>query len=340
MMKTLTILIFLSLAGVSKSLVAERHSYPLDLGSHSVYITQWSKPDLAESVTRSKPATVLLLSGPTDNWNSDSAWFARLAPKLAQHYPTLSVDRAGQVLGNPDAPVGYQQLGSDLHAVIEQLKLEKIHLLAFASANLAVHSFFSQPAKAQILSLTFIDPDVLTDFSIQRYKSDAAPFKQNLEQYVAYIGEGKYNERAQQKNAQELAHLKALADKDTQTDWDYLAAIFKKRLLISSLQNTFKEIARYGEDLDAAAQLDLPRNIPLVIIDTDFEQTYIEQSEKADDIKGLEKWRSDAKTYYQQLVKRSVAGQYIPLQTREHLLPFSDPERVIDIIVRLDQSLK
>lgn len=278
---------------------------------------------------------MLLLSGPTDNWNSDSAWFARLAPKLAKQYRVITVDRAGQQTSNPSASVGYKNFGDDLNVLIPKLKPQKLHIIAFATANLALHQYFAHSPKTPIASITLIDPGVLLPFSINRYKSDPKPFKDNLSEYIEYIGAGKYAERAQQKNDIELKHLKSLAKGDTDTDWNYLNKTFKARLSIANLQNLFREIARYGDDLDAATKVTLPKNIPLIVFDTDFEDAYIEKTDKQEDKAGLIRWKSEAQTYYKQLAANSINGRYVHLKTREHLLPFSDPDKLVETINQL-----
>ncbi len=325
----------------SLTVVAQRQSNTIQLthkniASHPIHITEWSKNKQDKKNTQPQK-TLLLLSGPTDNWNSDSAWFARLAPKLAHEYRVISIDRAGQVLATQDAPVGYAHFGTDISQIIETLKLNNLTIIAFASANVALHHYFAQLSPADktqtpISKIIMIDPDVLTEFSIKRYTKDAYPFKKNEEAYLQYIKDGKYNQRAQEKNDIELKHLKTLAGKDSDTDWEYLNKIFEKRLKQANLQNLFKEIAIYDQDLSSASKIKLPNNIPLTIIDTDFETTYIEQSDNADLKSELIKWQEDAAQYYQNLVKHAKSGQYISLPTQEHLLPFSDPELLINLI--------
>jgi len=324
-MKNRFIRIILSSLLLSGTVLAEHQGKLLKINGHKLMVSEWSTPSDSNH-------SVLLLSGPTDNWNSDSAWFARLAPKLARNYRVLSIDRAGQQTDNPDAPVGYKQFGKDLAALIPRLDLDNLHIIAFASANLALHKYFAEATPGQIKSITLIDPDVLLPYSMSRYRSDAKPFKDNLQKYLEYIAAGKYNQRAIQKNDIELKHLKVLAGDDPDTDWDYLNKTFQSRLSISNLQNLFKEIARYDEDLDAASKTQLPRNIPLIILDTDFEDAYIAKTEKDEDKAGLIQWKTEAASYYQQLAADSVKGQYIHLKTQEHLIPFSDPEQLLKII--------
>lgn len=313
------------------NVVAQRYSQSITLDNHKVFVTEWQNSEVNNKAFKQRQEAVVLLSGPTDNWNSDSAWFARLAPKLTEKYRVISIDRAGQLLSNPSAPVGYAHFGKDLALAFEQLKLDNIHIVAFASANIALLHYFALKPSHQIQSITMIDPDVLTEYSIKRYKKDAYPFKKNLVAYSEYIAEGKYNERAKQKNELDLKHLKSLA-LDDKVDWEYVEQIFEKRLNKINLQNLFKEIGIYDQDLDSAISLEIPTHLKLSIIDTNFEQSYIDQSENQQMKKELEQWQADGKNYYQSLIKKAKSGQYIPIKSQEHLVPFSDPSLILKIL--------
>lgn len=318
---------FLVLLVFSQTLLSAAKTQIITVDDSKLHVTQWHQGDFP-----AKTKTILLLSGPTDNWNSDSAWFARLAPKLAKSYRVYSIDRPGQLTEQTNGTKGYAAFGLQLSRALQQLQLDNIQIIAFASSNISLATYFANKPAQQVTSVIMIDPDVLTEFSIARYKKDAAPFKANLQQYLTYIGEGKYAQRAQQKNDSEMAHLKSLATKDKDTDWSYVEEVFKQRLKIVNLQNGFSEIALYDQDLDAAAKTEFPRHLPLTILDTDFESTYIEKTEKPEDKESLIRWQKDAAKYYQELTSNSVKGQYIHLKTREHLLPFSDPEILIRLI--------
>lgn len=299
----------------------------IDVDQHQVHIAQWG--------TRSpETTTVVLLSGPTDQWNSDSAWFARLAPHLATTFHVLAIDRPGQVVNSANAPLGYAAFAKDVAAVLKRLQIKQMKIVAFASANITLNLLFADHPEISVQRVVMVDPDVLTPFSIGRYSSDAAPFKENLQKYREYIAAGSYAERALQKNDLERQHLRQLAGADDRTDWAYLEAIFAARLKTANLQNLFAEIAMYDEDLRQAAALAFPKHIPLTILDTDFEQGYIEKTEDEDALAGLEQWRRDGYTYYQKLVKAASKGRYIPLETKEHLLPFANPELLVKILAK------
>lgn len=297
----------------------------VEVGKRKVHVAQWG--DLSSE----KPA-VVLLSGPTDQWNSDSAWFARIAPHLAMTHRVIAIDRPGQVLGETEVRLGYASFAEDVAAVFDYFKLKDAKVMAFASSNITLNLLFHKYPDVSIAGVMMIDPDVLTPFSIERYTSDAQPFKENLVKYLEYIQAGKYADRATEKNRIERKLLEALAQSDEKTDWDYVQKIFKARLSIASLKNLFSEIAIYDQDLRKAEKVGFPKSVPLVIFDTDFEQAYIDKSQDAKAIEGLKKWREDGKHYYQALVKAASTGRYIPVDTQEHLLPFSHPELLVEAI--------
>jgi hypothetical protein len=185
------------------------------------------------------------------------------------------LDRAGIFNQLANAPVGYKHFADDLYLLFKQLNIQQTTVLAFASSNISVNFFFAAHADVNAISrVIMIDPDVLTAYSIARYKSDAQPFKDNLQAYLDYVTEGKYTPRVEQKNAADLASLKTLVADDTLLDWSLVEQIFKGRLHINNQLNLFREITRYGEDLDGAFELSLPADMPLTIIDADFEMAY------------------------------------------------------------------
>ena len=308
-------------------LMAGRTELRLEVGQGEIHVAQWQAENLGDDAP-----VVVLLSGPTDQWNSDSAWFARLGPRLAKTHRVVAIDRAGLVNADPDAEVGYGPFAKDLAAVLKQLEIDRCSVIAFASANITLNRYFASQKRHAVARVIMIDPDVITPFSMARYKKDAQPMKDNLEKYLDYIGQGKYAERAQQKNDVEMAHLKELAGNDPATDWDYVEAMFSKRLEIDNLKNLFREIAIYGDDLDQALKDGFPAHIPLIVIDTNFEQGYIGHCDDAEAKAGLAAWREDAEKYYRQLTEASVEGTYLPLETQEHLLPFSDPEMLVKLL--------
>lgn len=311
----------------SVNVCAERHSETITVNKNPVFVTHWYT-----AKTIDQPISAVLLSGPTDNWNSDSAWFARLAPKLAKTRRIITIDRPGQVLDTENAEVGYQPFAKYFDAITRHYQLKKFDIIAFASANLTLNQYFKNHGSDRVDSVIMIDPDVLLPYSMARYKKDALPFKQNLKAYREYIEAGKYSDRAKQKNDNEMEHLKTLAQNDSDTDWQYVDELFKKRLSVQNLTNLFTEIAKYDSDIEAAYQAGFPKSIPLTIIDTDFEQNYIDQNEDKKQKQALNAWREDAKSYYQQLTKASIKGNYLTPTTQEHLLPFSNPELIIRLL--------
>ncbi len=303
----------------------------LNVDGHQLNVTHWNYGDV-DSIKDSK-TTIILLSGPNDHWNSDSALFARLAPKLAKTHKVISIDRPGQILNIANANIGYAQFGGILGKVFDKLKIKKMKIIAFASSNIALNQYFMNNINHSVESVLMIDPDVLLPYSIGRYTNDALPFKKNRDKYLAYIDAGKYAARALQKNTTEITQIKEMTGNDLDTDWKYLNLIFSNRLKINNLKNLFSEIANYQQDLDLAFHSGFPTDIPLTIIDTDFEQAYIETSKDNKEKEGLRQWKIEATKYYTQLANDSVKGKYLSLKTQQHLLPFSQPDLLVKLLL-------
>ena len=194
----------------------------VQLNNHPSHLVTWG-----DSQDKSK-RPLILLSGPIDSWHSDSAWWATVGQPLSKDYRVFALDRQGIATGNADAEVGYLPLADDVSALIRKYHLVDPVIVAFASSNLTVMRYLQKhnnhtPVKAVVM----IDPDVLTEFSIARYASDAKPFKENLEKYLTYIGEGKYVPRVKQKNEQDKMRLERLANNQF-IEWPLVNSLFKK----------------------------------------------------------------------------------------------------------------
>lgn len=305
----------------------------IEVDGHPIHTATWG-----DNQSAAKP-WIVLISGPIDSWHSDSAWFAAAGPALAEQYRVLAVDRAGSVNAVANAPVGYTHFATDLAAVLLTYKINNATLVAFASGNLTAQQLLQDNTQTTISSVVLIDPDVLTPTSIERYSLDAAPFKQNLDKYLAYISDGKYTERVTQKNQADMKTLVALAG-DKAVDWEYVKTVMDARLKITNQHNLFREIAQYDQDLIAAASVSWPTNVPTVVIDSQFEQEYIDHTEDQQTKQGLLEWQQDGQKYYQYLAELSDHNRYVEVDSRAHLFQFEQPLRLLSLINELRAGAK
>ena len=275
--------------------------------------------------------TVILLSGPNDHWNSDAAWWLTLAPLLQERNQVVAIERP--VIGlNSEAPqLGYVAFAKQVKQVLAEQEIVDFSIVAFASSNMTVLQLLNQYPELSPERVILIDPDVLTEFSVSRYQSDAQPFKDKQQQYQEYLESGKYIARVQQKNAAEQEHIDKLVTHLTEEQKSWLQHIFAAREKIPNQVNLFKEIAVYGEDLDKARSLSWPDELSLVIIDSDFEQGYINRNDDAQAIEALQTWRKDARQHYESLT-RSKHKKLISLQTQEHLVMLEQPELIVELL--------
>lgn len=325
----------MALSILSVSVLADSFvSKTAKVAKHPVHVVTWG--DMADATK----SALVLLSGPIDSWHSDSAWWASIGKSFSQTHRVIAIDRAGIATGNEQAPLGYVHLAKDMNTLLHKYQLSDVTLVAFASSNVSVMTYFSAyPDQQRIKRVVMIDPDVLTDFSIARYAADTKPFKDNLEKYLVYIGEGKYIPRVQQKNEIDKKTLTELAGNDTSVEWPLVELMAEHRLNIVNQQNLFKEIAMYAEELEQVKDVLWPNHIPLLLFDSAFEAAYAEKTEDLDAKKGLLDWQQDGEQYYRDLVNQSDQGQYIKLESQAHLYQFDEPEKFIELVRKFSQSL-
>ena len=127
----------------------------------------------------------------------------------------------------------------------------------------------------------------------------------------------------------QLAEQLVPADYASQMDWDYYDFMAQQRLRIERQQSRAKEIAAYGEDLDAYQALPFYTKRPVSVINSDFEQQQIKQNpeRKAE----LRAWQQEGDEWSRQQALDS-AGQYIELKGADHLVPLQQPQVIMQAV--------
>lgn len=338
MVRIIFLVLLVELAGpvkaqsTNKIEVLPQGSELLNLNGHSLHIRKLGNPEI------SKPY-LLLLSGPTDNWHSDSGWWALAQNVLAEDYYTVAVDRAGHAWSDPVAKPSYQQFGKDISSFIRQQR-EPVIIVAFASSNLSLHTALQNSEAAQyIQGAVMIDPDVLTEHSIKHYSTETERYREGWEEIEQYITSGQYDENMQQRISAEKEHLKAIipADFEHNMDWDYYDAIESIRNTRSFQLEKFRETTHYRNDLLQAKKHPLPESLPLVVIDSDFETAYLPQIEDESMKASIVQWRDEGRDWFFALARKSQCGAYWPLESQEHLIMMEQPELITRAIEKLLQ---
>ncbi|WP_223670593.1 alpha/beta fold hydrolase [Kangiella shandongensis] len=286
--------------------------------------------------------TLVLLSGPTDNWHSDSAWWVLAQNYLSQSFHTLLIDRAGQGWSDAIKEPSYRQFAKDLRSLLSDERFvasgSELLLVAFASSNLSVNVLLQDAdILRRVAGVVLIDPDVLKTHSIQHYTSETEKYKAQWKELEAYIRSGKYDERIKQKITDEREHLQQIVPARLKPlmDWHYYDAIEMIRQTRAYQVNKFLEMTAYLEDLELARQQPIPANMPLVIIDTDFEAAYLKQIEDEAIKRSIARWRKEGVEWYFELAENSECGAYWPVDTEEHLLMMTQPELIEQAIDKI-----
>ncbi len=275
---------------------------------------------------------VVLLSGPNEHWHSDSGWFALLQPLLAKKYRTYSIDRLGQGLSSDVHRPSYQRFAADLALVLPELNEAEIVLVSFASSSVSSLLFAHHNSRQKIRGVLLLDPDIPLPASIALYKAYPADwYKANLAELLPALKTGVWTARTEKKLMQErqLAEQLVPADYASQMDWDYYDFMAQQRLRIERQQSRAKEIAAYGEDLEAYQALPFYTKRPVSVINSDFEQQQINQNpeRKAE----LRAWQQEGDEWSQQQAQKS-GGQYIELKEADHLVPLQQPQVIMQAV--------
>ena len=112
------------------------------------------------------------------------------------------------------------------------------------------------------------------------------------------------------------------------------------RLNIANQANLFREIAIYDQDLDAAAATQWPANMPLIVIDTDFEAKLIDEEKDLIEKQDLVTWQQDARQYYKNLTVLHPTSRYIASASREHWYQIAELTRLVELLEQQQTSGK
>ncbi len=281
---------------------------------------------------RHEGPAVVLLSGPTDSWASDSAWYALLQPLLARSVRTHAVDRAGQAFSSGDGRGGYAAFGRSLAQLLAALGEERVLVVAFASANLALHHHFARVLDAEpVIAALLVDPDSLHPELLDFYASQAEPFQ--ADGLEAYVRGGHYDERARALHDADRDHvLGLLSETDAVVFQDrYFDRVLATRLEHPRILARMTETARYDEDVRGAAAVPWPATVPVWSFDTAFEQAAIEAASTPDERARYERWQSLSSAWMASL----PGGCHLPTTSREHLALIAEARELAALIRQL-----
>lgn len=288
---------------------------------------------------------ILLLSGFNQNFHADSAWFALLQPLLAQKYQVLTIDRLGNGFSDNADDVSYQRFSQDLATLLPKITPQPVILVSFASASISARLFHHQQQSSphknsrQVQAMLWIDPDIATPEALALYQGYPVDwYQKNLQQLLPELAKGVWNQRTKDKLSKERTEIAALlsAEHRAVMDWNYFDLISLQRQSPARQQQRAIEIANYAKDLDLYAALPPVTDIPISVIDSDFETAAI-QADPAQATPLLQ-WQQQGSAWSQQLAERS-GGQYLPLSNSHHLVMFQHPDKILAAVDWLSEKI-
>ncbi|RVU40270.1 alpha/beta hydrolase [Rheinheimera riviphila] len=320
-----------------------QYSELISSGTHKFHLRKMA-PTATTTATFENLPVVVLLSGPNQNFHADSAWFALLQPLLAQKYQVLAIDRLGNGFSDNADDVSYRRFSQDLATLLPNLTKQPVILISFASASISARLLHQQQTiqgqtNSQVQAMLWIDPDIPTPDALALYQGYPVDwYQKNLQQLLPELAKGVWNQRTKDKLHKERAEIVALlsSDNTTMMDWGYFDAISGQRQSPQRQQQRAIEIANYAKDLDLYAALPAITDIPVTVIDSDFETAAI-QADPAQ-AKQLQQWQQQGSAWSQHLAKNS-GGQYLPLQHSDHLVMFQHPETIVAAVDWLSEKV-
>ncbi|GHE88400.1 alpha/beta fold hydrolase [Thalassotalea profundi] len=304
----------------------------VDIGKRQIHIRTMG--------SESHQPTIILLSGPNQHWHSDSAWFSLLQPLLAEKNHVISVDRAGNAWSTTSEQASYQLFAQDLKALIKTLNLDDIIFVNFASSNITSILLGDMLKDLNVKGMVWIDPDIILPHSISLYADyPASWYQKNITQLLPHIAGSNWTEKTVKRNTTQVLTIEKLipASYGSLMDWPYFKAVQQQRISITNQQTVAREIAHYHQDLILAEKQGMNWDIPISVINTDFELHDI--TPETENYAAIKKWQTEGDEWSCYIAKNS-GGEYLAINDGDHLIMFQQPEVVAKVIERLIIKLR
>lgn len=347
-------------------------SQPLPAFSELIRVgkQQFHLRNMAPSTTVEHLPVVVLLAGPNQNFHADSAWFALLQPLLAKKYQVVAIDRLGNGFSDNADDLSYRRFSEDLAKLLPLVTRKPVILVSFASASISARLLQQKqdhPAQSQVQAMLWIDPDIATPEALRLYQGYPVDwYQKHLQQLLPELAKGVWDQRTQDKLTAERAEVAGLIDDHHQAlmDWAYFDAISSQRQSRQRQQQRAIEIANYAKDLDLYVTLPTFQDIPISIIDSDFESSEIQALQafaaqpapasedpnqqaarqqalksNAEQINSLQRWQQQGSVWSQQLTA-ATGGQYKALTQSHHLVMFQHPKVIVEAVDWLSAKIK
>ena len=274
---------------------------------------------------------VVILSGANKFFHSDSAWASLVQPLLAEHARVHVIDRLGNAWSSDAEEPSFKQLAADLPELLSLLDIKKVTFLSFANSNLATLMYLHNPnPEIQVNGIVWADPDILLPHSIAQYQSGAvAGLRKYKSEYVEHVRGGNWTEKSRERIAIEREEIVKLIPSNHQEkmDWVYYNQVTELRLQVENQVTRIKEMMNYHDDLNIAEPLQHNINVPISVIDGDFERLDIANATE-EEKPGLIKWQQEG-TQWSKGIANKTQGKYYVLENASHQVFFEHPDTVV-----------
>lgn len=285
---------------------------------------------------------IILLSGFNQNYHSDSAWFSLLQPLIAKTHRVHAIERFGNGFSSVVAEPSYASFAPVLDKALAILNEKEFIIVSFSSANILSHLWQNLPDSAvtgHLKGMLWIDPDILLPHAVSLYQDwPVSWYREKGNVLLEHIQHGNWTEKTRNKIKNERATASELISDDNKKsmDWTYFDLISQSRSNIDKQVNRAKEIINYYDDLILAEGSSISTDVPITVIDTDFESFDIANAD-ASNADSLLLWQQEG-SQWSQFISENSGGQYLPLLNSHHMAVFQHPEEVIKAISYLSNQ--
>ncbi len=333
----------LALAGVLMLLLAGTFAYArlkdgwvlshLPEGSRRVDIGQRKIHMRALGLEHGGPAIVLV-----PGFLGNSSGWAIVQPELAKTYRVYAFDPAGFAWSDPaPTPLTPSEIADDLHATLTQLGETDVILVGFSGGALAVYNYYNRyPASPRVAGLVWVEGDAMIPEELEWYNGNF-PFPLPEALRPAVVELGIWRLLADGLVAQEGQRIPPTVNLPLDRDyWEKALATGGTR---QTAYTAFGMVAAFPDDVRATAQMPLPKDVPVFVLQADYEGD-LATAKDDQEREALRQLQAKRAAWFHQLAEGSQGGQYRLVSHSNHMLIYEQPQAVVEAIEALATSVK
>jgi len=276
--------------------------------------------------------TAVVLIGGFSRLFPDSGMWGAVQPVISESMRVYAFDYAGYAWGDahPDS-VSHIAAADDLRAALfARGETGDVILVSFASGSLTTLAYYNR--YPNVSGIVWLDADVLEPTVMDYYRDTTDTVAASTYTLTDMGLVGLYYQISLLPDNR--SYIERVLPSNTDFDWAYYDRVDATRSTTKVLNSYFDHLNNYADDLAYAADLPLPDDIPLVVLQSDMLRLQSERDPERYSVINTNR-APIMQAWYENAANNSADGSYQFIADSEHHLMVSNPQAVIDAILML-----